>query len=118
MRTTHPELKDLPYADIADVYREWPEADWLMAIEELLRRIRALLETHEDIVIEGYFLPGTPSARILLSDLAVAGVQYDIITLHAEHYICRKRILNQNEVPFGEAKGRIALLEKTWKPYA
>ena len=77
-RTTAPELKDLPHLDIAEVYREFPEFDWSEALGCLLKRARKMLQEHDTIVIEGYFLPGSTTRKMLVDDLKVAGAKVDI----------------------------------------
>jgi hypothetical protein len=51
-RTHDPELKDLPYVDIAEIYERWPELGWYEALYALLKRARLLLQKHDTIVIE------------------------------------------------------------------
>ena len=36
IRLNDPALRDLPYVDIADIYEEYPEFDWLDALYTLL----------------------------------------------------------------------------------
>ena len=55
-RLNDPELRDLPFVDIADLYEEYPEFGWYEVLYALLKRIRGLLEEHDVIVVEGYFL--------------------------------------------------------------
>jgi len=77
-RLNDPELKDLPYVDIAEIYERWPEFDWYEALHALLKHARFLLQKYDTILIESYFLPGTTSRDILVDDLKVAGAEVEI----------------------------------------
>lgn len=92
MRTRHPDLKDLPCVDIADVYRDMPGAPWADVMHEFLLRVREALDEHGTVVLEGYFLPGSTSQRMLLDDLRVAGATYEIISLWAPYEVCIGRL--------------------------
>jgi predicted kinase len=55
-RTTDPKLKDLPFADVANVYREYPEIQSRLAFQIFLDNIEALMEAgNEQIVVEASF---------------------------------------------------------------
>jgi len=62
-RLTDPALKDLPCVDIADVYCEYPEFDWMEAFFALARRVRTCLEQCDTVIVEGYFLPGSTTRQ-------------------------------------------------------
>jgi hypothetical protein len=62
-RLNAPVLKDLPYVDVADFYREFPELDGASATAAVCRKARQLLEAHDAIVIEGYYLPAWQSLQ-------------------------------------------------------
>ena len=119
-RTTDPELRDLPYVDIADVYREFPEFHWDQAIRACLKRVRKALERHETIVIEGYFLPGTRTRQWLLGDLKVAGVHnVEVRNMWAPFEVCQGRIAAQferEEISAAECRLRLGMLRECWRP--
>jgi len=119
-RTHDPELKDLPYVDIADIYREFPEFDWFDALHCLLKRVRVLFRGHDTVVIEGYFLPGTTSSKTLLADLKVAGIRMVMIKdFWAPYQVCAERIVQQcecGETSAAEYRRRLDLLKKCWRP--
>jgi predicted kinase len=118
-RLHDPALKDLPYVDIADIFREFPEFDWHDALYALLKRIRLLLQKHDVVVVEGYFLPGTTSRNILIDDLKVAGAKVEIHEFWAPAEVCQERIAAQferGEITPQVCRRRIELLKKCWKP--
>ncbi|NIV30035.1 MAG: hypothetical protein GWN58_11200, partial [Anaerolineae bacterium] len=45
-RLNDPKLKDLPYIDIADIYRAHPEFDWAEAHIAMRRQVAELLQEH------------------------------------------------------------------------
>ena len=117
-RLTDSELKDLPHLDIADIYRDCPVLDWYSALLALLRQIRDAFEHHDTIVVEGYFMPGTPSQRILLDDMRVMGAQVEIRYFWAPLELCQERIVRQwerGEISNRECGRRIELLKRCWK---
>lgn len=114
-RTTDPGLRDLPYVDIADVYREFPEFDSYVATAVVCKRALALLRQTWHIVIEGYFLPGTPSRQQLADEMRVAGVDTKFILLTVATATAQQRILDQymgGETTWADADLRIRLLLK------
>ena len=118
-RLNDPELKGLPHFDIADVYREFPEFDWPTALAALCKRLRGAFQNHPAVVVEGYFLPGTPSRRILDADLRVAGASVEYRYFWAPFEVCQERIAAQwerGEIPDAECRRRIELLKLCWKP--
>jgi predicted kinase len=117
-RTHDPELKHLPYVDIAEIYECWPEFDWYEALPALLKRIRGLLEEHDVIVVEGYFLDRSTSRRILMNDLKVAGATVEFREFWAPFQICALRITQQwkrREITAPEYRRRIELLKRCWR---
>jgi len=118
-RTTDPELKDLPHLDIAEVYREFPEFDWSEALGCLLKRARKMLQEHDTIVIEGHFLPGSTTRKMLVDDLKVAGAKVDVRWFWVPLEVCVQRISDQwerGEISAAECRRRIELLRDCWKP--
>ena len=96
-RLNDPALKNLPYADVADFYREFPELDWASATAAVCRKARELLEEHDTIVIEGYYLPGSTTRNWLLNDMQVAGAVVEIREFWAPLETCIERISAQWE---------------------
>ena len=120
-RLNDPELKDLPCVDIADIYQEHPEFDWSDALYTLLQRLRFMLREQEDeaIVVEGYFLPGSPSRRKLVNDMKVAGAQVEFRELWEPFETCALRISRQwerGEISAVQCRGRIEMLRMCWTP--
>jgi predicted kinase len=118
-RLNDPELKDLPYVDIADVHEEFPEFDWYEALHALLKRARQLLQEHDIIVIEGYFLRFSTSRRILVNDMKLAGAKVEFREFWAPFQVCALRITQQwerGEITAPEYRRRIELLKRCWRP--
>ena len=118
-RTHDPELKDLPHVDIADIYEEFPEFGWYEALYALLKRARLLLQKHDVIVVEGYFLDGSTSRRILVNDMKVAGATIKFREFWAPFQVCALRITQQwerGEITAPECRRRIELLKRCWRP--
>jgi hypothetical protein len=118
-RLNDPKLKELPHLDIADVYREFPEFGWFEALHALLKRARKAFGKHDTVVIEGYFLRGSTSRTILVNDLRVANVRWQIHEYWAPLEVCQNRIVAQwerGEITAPEYRRRIELLERCWRP--
>ena len=123
-RTHDPELVDLPVVDIADVYRVAEanfglQLDWYSAHHKLLHHVRRALQKHNTMVVEGYYLPGSETRKMLLDDLKVQGVQADIRVFWAPLKVCLERIAQQfenSEISAAECKQRIELTKKLWRP--
>ena len=118
-RLNDPQLRDLPHLDIADVYRQFPELDWMEAFWALVKRVREALKDHPAVVIEGYLLPNSTTRRFLLNDMKVAGVQVEVRDLRAPFEVCQERIAAQyerGEISTVECRRRIELLKQCWRP--
>jgi hypothetical protein len=118
-RLNEPELKELLHLDIADAYREFPELGWFEALHALLKRARKAFEKHDTVVIEGYFLRGSTSRTILVNDLRVANVRWQIREHWASFEVCQARIVAQFEwgkISAEEYRRRIELLKRCWSP--
>lgn len=112
-RLTDPDLADLPTADIKDVYQDWPEADWAMAQESLIRRYRKLLRQNPHIVVEGCFMPGSAGRRRLEADARVGGYEIEYRLIEADPVVCYERIMAEfgtGEIDWPEANIRIRIL--------
>jgi predicted kinase len=118
-RLNDPELKTLPCLDTADIYEEHPEFGWYEALYALLKRARQLLQKHDAIVIEGYFLRFSTSRRILVNDMKVAGATVEFREFWAPLQVCALRITQQwerGEIAAPEYRRRIELLKRCWRP--
>lgn len=115
LRTTDPDLCRLPYVDIADVYKEYPEFDSFVATSVACRRVCALLQQNDHVVLEGYFLPGTPSRKMVNDEMLVTGADAEFILLTVTAAVAQQRILdqyNRGECTWVEADLRIKLMIK------
>jgi len=118
-RLNDPELKDLPYVDIAEIYERWPEFDWYEALHALLKHARFLLQKYDTILIEGYFLPHSRSRSILIDDMRVAGTKVVFREFWSPFEVCQERILSQwerGEISAAVCKTRIEMLKRCWSP--
>ena len=127
-------ISHLPAMDIAEVYRahraDFPDypLDWQSATEQLLKMVDLAFELMEGmsswsppytVVIEGYFLPGTPSRRMLVRGLRIMGVEIEFKELWAPYDVCLERLqaqLDSGEGSAAEIRGRMDLLQKCWRP--
>ena len=117
-RTHDPELVDLPFVDIADIYAEWPEADRLNATMTLMLQVRVLLKKHDTIVVEGYFQKGSMSLRMLQEDLSVIGAKSEIWVFWEPLGVCEQRLIRQwesGEQDAVQARKRMDLLHRCWR---
>lgn len=108
-RLHDPELVDLPYVDIADVYRDLPYASARVATEALINKVLKLLKEHDSVVVEGYFLPDTPSRSLLITRLdRFAQVLFRLMVEEIE--VCRLRVIGSGE----DVDLRLEILNKVW----
>ena len=118
-RTTQESYKDLPQFDVADIHDEQPVGLGAPAVYALWNKLKPLLDTEPVIVIEGYFLPGSESRRVLADLCQRAGRQLWYVEFWEEKDVCIKRIRKQQikgEISRAKADLRIEMLERTWKP--
>jgi len=118
-RLNDPELKDLPYVDIADFYKENADVHWAVAHALLKRKVAELLLEHDTVVVEGYFLPGTPSRNGLARALKVAGARADFRFYWAPFETCLERIRDQWEqgkITAADCEVRVEMLTSCWRP--
>jgi len=98
-RTTDPALKDLPYVDIADIYRDNPGGipprdAFSMLINEAFGYIN---DGAEAVVLEAYFKPGSFQRKSLEYYAEGSSVQVEYIDLTASVALCKERILSQGK---------------------
>ena len=118
-RLNDPELKDLPYVDVADIYRERPGLEWFIVHNMLYRQVVELSHAHDVVVIEGYFLPNTESRTSLETVLRVQGIKPEFRDLWAPFEVCQERISAQweaGQISAAECRTRIELLKRCWTP--
>jgi predicted kinase len=117
-RLNDPELKDLPFVDIADIYKEFPEIDWSAAHAILERRMAKLLQEHDAVVVEGYFLPGSVTRQYLEYALKVCGAKGEWREFWAPYETCVERIAAQwkrGAISAADCKVRLETLRKCWR---
>lgn len=92
-------LAKLPFLDISDFYhnKDTLYFDWLKVYRKFFDTLDTLLSEHDEVVIEGYFLPGTPTREMLLNFLENREVEVEIRTFWAPYSECTKRIRLQYE---------------------
>jgi len=101
----------LPCVDMADVRREFPQAEWPKVWREFIVRLRDALDVHAHICVEGYFLPSTHSLDRLMEFLRGRGdVISDYILLWTEIAVIRERLSSPEDGP------RLAMAGRCWKP--
>lgn len=117
LRQRAEELRGLPVVDISDVYRELPMVDYVRATLEVARRTRELLRSHAHVIIEGYFLPGSPSRLLLEDELGRMDVTVSISLVHAPMETCETRLRLQRtrgEVTEDDFQVRLGMLKRCW----
>lgn len=131
-RTNDPILAALPFLDIADIYVEleaddsgYVVADWNSAMIVLIDRIVEHKQSGtKHLVVEGYFLPGTPSRKWLADACKVQGIDIEYQLLWAPLKVCAERLYDQFDALSDEEQNRQRhsfnkrheLLIKCWKP--
>lgn len=98
-------LASLPYLDIADIYAQL-DVRWDQALKELISRIHDTLELSDQVVVEGYFLKGSPSRRILEQELARRNIVLELIELAADYRTSFERIRSDVEKDVAEGMSR------------
>jgi len=110
-RMTNQELASLPFVDIADVYRDIPDISWDAAVSAMLVKAEKLfLEGASTVVLEGIFLPGTPSRKLLEHELEDMRVDAEFILAHRSYMACRKGVIRSSEGKY-ETEKRLHLLD-------
>ena len=77
-RTTDPELKDLPFVDIADFYAEFPFANSATVFQEALWRVDRLMDGNDTVVLEAALLKSSNQRNVLYAFCRIGqyGLQY------------------------------------------
>lgn len=118
LRLTDPELSGLLFADIADIYKEAREQygfvmEWDLATETLIRRYWEILHQNDTVVVEGVFMPGSPSRQMLMNDARVGGYELVFRDITADPVECDRRIRAQfdaGEIDWPTANSRLKIL--------
>lgn len=114
-RTEHPDFKNIPYVDIADIYKSIPNIPRGAAVVcAMWIRIASKLETHDTVIAEGYFLRESESRAVLLSMARLAGVKVRIINFWAPLEECERRIRLQ-QLDDEDTNLRIDMLKRCWR---
>jgi hypothetical protein len=108
-RTTDPALKDLPYVDIADIYRDNPGGipprdAFSMLINEAFGYIN---DGAEAVVLEAYFKPGSFQRKSLEYYAEGSSVQVEYIDLTASVAVCKERILAQGKAAIDKGEDAV-----------
>jgi len=85
------QFNDVPKFDVADVYRKYPGTNW----DRVTRKVARLAMQHDHAVIEGMFLPQTPSRSLL--EMLLRGRSVMWIHVHAPYEICKHRIISREQ---------------------
>lgn len=118
-RLTDETLANVPFFDIAAIYAEhnakFPEfpMEWWMATEELIRQYREFLRHNDRCLVEGCFMPGSPSRGMLVKDAKVGGYELEFIDIKADPEVCAQRIQEQyaeGEIDWPTANSRLRIL--------
>jgi predicted kinase len=95
-RTTDPALKNLPFVDIADIYRDNPGIQPRQAFSMLINKAFTMVrDGAETVVLEAYFKPGSFQRESLEYFCEADGVQIEYIELTASIEECKQRIQSQ-----------------------
>lgn len=86
-------FKNLPYIDMGQI-RKRPGAEdcnWYDFLLAAIDEAKRLLQSHNHIVIEGYFLPGTQSRELLADELKTLA-ELEFIFLNTPLNVCLQRL--------------------------
>lgn len=106
--------------DMGIIRIEHPGEAWhSMFFDIFLPEIHGLLHDNEAefIVVEGYFLPGTPSLKLLLEHLKVEGATPSYWFMWAPLLVCEDRINKQfqsGEISADLCSSRVKALHRCW----
>jgi hypothetical protein len=106
-------ISHLPCVDIAEIRNRVPFADWGQLTVIVAASVPKSAAGH--VVIEGYFLPDTPSRALLEDELG--GYEIENVFLHASQETCERRLLlaaYRGYITSSDAGGRIAVMRKCW----
>jgi predicted kinase len=115
---------NVPHVDIADEYKRMPTISYITATYNVAANALELLAAREPhVVIEGYFLPHSPS-RDMLRDVLARGGQdmrrIEFILLWTLQDTCEARIRRQyfaGEIDTEDRDTRIDMMKRTWRDF-
>ena len=99
-----------PVIDAMDIYQETPELSWKDRFAVMVERLDEALRDHDIVVLEGYFLPDSPTLKLLLQTLQ----QLDVVPQYVFLWTTLKEIERRLSEP--EEAGRLELAQKVWRP--
>lgn len=108
-RESNPGLTGLPFVDISGVYDDVPDISWDAAVLAITARAGKLFLKGDcgTVVLEGIFLPETPSRQLLERELKSMRLDTEFIQVHRRYWECREGILSDGE----NVKKRLELLD-------
>ena len=109
-KTMMGEHPSTPVIDAMDIYQETPELSWKDRFAVMVERLDEALSDHDVVVLEGYFLPDSPTLKLLLLTLE----QLDV----APQYVFLWTTLDEIERRLAQPEdaGRLELARKVWRP--
>ena len=107
LRTTWPETSKLPLIDLHELREEEPGLAWEEYHAMAHIRLAELLETEDHVVIEGYFLPGSPSLKMLLEFLWKEQAVPNYILLWVPVSVIEQRLAPEDE--------RLEVAKSAWR---
>lgn len=107
-RTRLTEYPECPYVDIAEVYKEIPWAGWYEATVAVATKVRKLAGD-KPVIVEGYFLPGSASLKLLKQN--ISGMRADYRLLHAPKEVCMQRVIESGI----DVEIRLDLIDRKWE---
>ena len=96
-RTNDPDLKRLPFIDIADVYKEFYPIEYPNAFATLIEKLIDNLQEHDTIVIEASFNKGSFQRMWLELVAGYNGARVEYREFLEDAHICLERIKAQYE---------------------
>ena len=112
-RLTNRELASLPFVDVAGVYKDIPDISWDVAVMAMLVKAGKLFQSGANtVVLEGMFLPGTPSRELLERELESMRIDAEFILKHQSYWACRECIIRSSEGY--EMRKRQEILDLYW----
>lgn len=103
-------LGHLPFVDIADVYEDNPGISWNAAVKAMVVKAgKLLIANGGTVVLEGMFLPGTPSRALLENELDAMLIDKIFISFHRPYKVCEEGILAS-----GGNQTRLKILRLYW----
>jgi predicted kinase len=103
-RVNTPELKDIPYMDMAEIYLQNPDQSWGAALNLAFSGLEKFFYDHDTLILEGYFLKGSASRQWVEWMCTRNGWEVEYHEFMATYKECRERILAQEQRSLAAAK--------------